>query len=306
MENVSALAPQNPLLGRLAKCETPKESKEVEVLASAARAWAKEKDDYEGFVQAEYVYVLARRKTTELIAPYVKRGGDGSNQYESKGNTDVTLADLNFTKMQWNRRVKELEIPLTEVDSYFDDCLSKRWHPSLAGLLSFKANYHTSDKSYEWYTPAEIIQTARRVMRGIDLDPASTEEANRVIGAQTIYTEESGGLSQNWFGCIWLNPPYNMPEVEDFTTKAHESYQAGKIKEALILVNNSTDAEWFHRLLENYPVCFTRGRVKYWGPDASQARQGQAIFYLGKNAGKFKREFSHFGTVMRRWTDDDQ
>lgn len=156
---------------------------------------------------------------------------------------------------------------------------------------------HVSDDSYEWYTPIEYIEAARAVMGSITVDPASCEEANKIVKADTFYTKEENGLDVSWFGNVWMNPPYNMPYIEDFTRKAHSHYVVGDINQCVILVNNSTDTMWFHALLSCYPVCFTRGRVKFYGPNASQARQGQAIFYLGKNVKKFIDEFSKFGIV---------
>lgn len=159
---------------------------------------------------------------------------------------------------------------------------------------------HISDNSYEWYTPIEYIQSARAVMGEITVDPASCKEANKIIGANVFYTKDENGLSALWSGNVWLNPPYSMPEVEDFTHRAITLYREGVINQCIILVNNSTDTLWFHALLSHYPVCFTKGRVKFYGPNASQARQGQAIFYLGNQVRKFMNEFSKFGIVMTR------
>jgi hypothetical protein len=79
---------------------------------------------------------------------------------------------------------------------------------------------HVSDDSYEWFTPAEYIEAARRVMGSIDTDPASCPTANRIVKASLFYTSEDDGLLFDWPGNVWLNPPYNMPWIERFIDKA--------------------------------------------------------------------------------------
>jgi len=99
-----------------------------------------------------------------------------------------------------------------------------------------------------------------------------------------------------------MNPPYSFPKVEMFTSKAIKEYESGRMEAAIILVNNCTDATWFHRLLERYPVCFTRGRVRFERSDRDvfSTRQGQAFFYLGDKVDLFTDVFSQFGVVLRR------
>lgn len=159
----------------------------------------------------------------------------------------------------------------------------------------------------EWYTPAEYIEAARRVMGDIDLDPASCESAQDVIGAGVYYTKEDNGLARSWFGRVWLNPPYSMPLIKDFVTTIIDEYESGRVSEAIVLTNNSSDTSWFHMLLAMYPACFTRGRVQFWRPDheAFGTRQGQVFFYLGHNLEAFIREFSQFGIVVARCDHDN-
>jgi len=120
----------------LVNAKTPQETKAIEEYSAAARAYAKEQNDYEAMVTATRIYLLARRKTTELILPEIKQGGS---------NNRVTLYDFGFTKMQWHRRVMELQIEQEKLNEYFDDCISKGWNPSIAGVLKYADGKHEPD-----------------------------------------------------------------------------------------------------------------------------------------------------------------
>ena len=63
----------------------------------------------------------------------------------------------------------------------------------------------------EWWTPAEVIEPVRAALGGIDLDPCTTAEAQRVIRAAHYYARPDDGLTLPWRGKVWLNPPYSNP-----------------------------------------------------------------------------------------------
>ncbi len=159
----AALVQNSEIWQKLATATKPQETKKIEAIASAGQAYAREQGNYEAFIAAAYVYIMARRKTTELCIPFApEHGGDrGGNQYaEWQDNNDVILPkpDFDFTPMQWSRRMKELGIPQDEIDAYFDECISSVWWPSLAGLLK---EMQASERAAERAAVAKQAETVK-------------------------------------------------------------------------------------------------------------------------------------------------
>lgn len=153
----------------------------------------------------------------------------------------------------------------------------------------------------EWYTPEEYIEAARLVMGSIDLDPASSEIANARVKAAKFYTQEDDGLSKNWTGNVWLNPPYAQPAIQHFAEKMAAEIDCGRVSQAVMLTHNYTDTRWFHLSAERASaICFTRGRIGFLSPEGKRAAptQGQAFFYYGDNVDRFADVFSKFGFVV--------
>lgn len=153
----------------------------------------------------------------------------------------------------------------------------------------------------EWYTPAEYVEAARRVLGRIDLDPASSAVANDVVQAETFYTVKDDGLIQEWRGKVWMNPPYSSDVIGRFADKIASHYDAGDIDEAIVLVNNATETAWFQRMARSAEcICFPRSRIRFWSPDGTPGAplQGQALIYLGGYGTKFRAAFSSFGIVV--------
>jgi hypothetical protein len=158
-----------------------------------------------------------------------------------------------------------------------------------------------SAKSNEWYTPEKYIEAAREVLGSFDLDPASCLVANTVVKAQKFYTLKDDGLTKEWFGRVWLNPPYGDAGPK-FVAKLLQAYKDGHVTEAIVLVNSHcTDAKWFRPLFD-YVVCFTDHRPKFWTKDGEggSPTHGSAIVYLGKNDGLFLAVFNQFGAVVSK------
>jgi hypothetical protein len=150
----------------------------------------------------------------------------------------------------------------------------------------------------EWYTPPEYIEAARQALGQIDTDPASCDSAQRVVQAKTYYTAQTDGLRHKWTGKVWMNPPYAGNLVGKFADKLAHHYECGDVTDAVVLVNNATETEWFNRLIGvASAVVFPSSRIKFWNDNGVQGAplQAQAVLYLGKDAGAFLSAFCKFG-----------
>jgi ParB-like chromosome segregation protein Spo0J len=156
----------------------------------------------------------------------------------------------------------------------------------------------------EWYTPPEILSIARKVMGGIDCDPASSIEANKGVKAEVFFSVKDNGLKQKWHGRTWINPPFCQPEVTQFSKAVVQKFHDKEISEACVLVNNATETDWAQTLMQSASaVCFPKGRVRFVDVNGIQRPgspiQGHMIFYFGENTQDFTDHFSKIGKVWQ-------
>jgi hypothetical protein len=164
----------------------------------------------------------------------------------------------------------------------------------------------------EWYTRPKYIEAAREVMGGIDLDPASCAAANQIVKATRYYTKEDNGLTQSWYGRIWLNPPYgrsarmiglHKSAIGAFVDKLLDFYAAGDVTQAIILATTEVNAKWFYPLWQ-FPICIPDHRVNFIVPIQQKNKYSQmfgtCFAYLGPNEQRFIEVFSQFGHIVKR------
>jgi ParB family chromosome partitioning protein len=283
---VTELVPVTAAQRELALVDTPEAAdhlrRKVEALIAVAKKARREDIEVE-WPELLRLRLDAWRKWGELLGPA-----------ENHGQATVTRSHSDGERKAIERARKLAALTDEQYLSYrANDDIDKL---TLSGLLSMAHVGHNSGDN-EWYTPSGYVEAARAVMGEIDLDPASTAEANEVVGAATFYSEEQDGRHEPWAGRVWMNPPYARPLIDEFCAQLAESFAAGDVTEACVLVNNATETGWFHALAEvAAAICFPRHRVKFWHPRKEAVPlQGQAVLYLGQNVEAFRREFLQFG-----------
>ena len=150
---------------------------------------------------------------------------------------------------------------------------------------------HSMD-SPEWYTPFPFIRAARAVMGGIDLDPASCEEANQCVGATRYYSEQDNGLTQPWHGRVFLNPPGGL--VPQFWRKAIDEIVAERVEQLIVIGYSLEQLQTLQgagRAVSpsDFPLCIPRKRIAFVENAAKRVERIQKLISRGEASGASER-----------------
>lgn len=154
----------------------------------------------------------------------------------------------------------------------------------------------------EFYSPESVIEPARVVLGGFDLDPASCATANKKVKAREYYSLSEGrnGLDRAlpWEGRLWMNPPYT-DLAQDFAERLSEEYQEKQRVTAAILLLSTRhlNMPWFDWLWMHGTVCFPLRQLEFTGPDGKPryTKEGNVVVYVGEDSKRFEEIFSAAG-----------
>ncbi len=281
--------------------------KEFADKAMAVAAWQRKRGaSTEAQNRAMRLVLRAERRLGELIRVMPKAPGHrqapkaGGGKVPPREKAPPTLAEQGIDKDAAKRFRKLADVPEKTFERHLEVVVAKGEKLTVAGAVGAVSDAEGYNGD-EWFTPAPIVELCRATLGGIDLDPASNDHAQKTVKAARYFTKAQDSLTKRWSGRVFMNPPYSHPLVEHFADKLIAEYEGGAVIAAIVLVNNSTDAAWFHRLANaSSAVCFTRGRIAFISRSgAGQAtRQGQAFCYLGGDRRGFGEAFAKIGMVF--------
>ncbi len=112
----------------------------------------------------------------------------------------------------------------------------------------------------EWQTPQSLFDQLNMEFK-FEIDVCATRE-NAMCSR--FYTLEDNGLSKQWSGSCWMNPPYGRT-IARWLEKAYlSSCHLGTTVVALIPAR--TDTDWWHRfVMRAEEIRFVKGRLNFSG-----------------------------------------
>ncbi len=121
------------------------------------------------------------------------------------------------------------------------------------------ANFKDAFKStkQDWVTPDEFFSPLQKEF-SFTLDVAASINNSK---CKRFFTKKDDGLSKDWKGTCWMNPPYN--NKKGWIIKAYNESKKGAT--VVCLVPARTNTNWWHDFCMKGEIRFIRGRVKFVG-----------------------------------------
>lgn len=114
-----------------------------------------------------------------------------------------------------------------------------------------------SSATDNWATPTNFFETMSAQHGPFDIDVCADATNAKVW---RYFDKDMDGLSQQWIGKCWMNPPYGR-NIVAWMKKAYESSLTGAT--VVCLVPSRTDTTWWHSYAMKGDITFIKGRLKF-------------------------------------------
>lgn len=125
-----------------------------------------------------------------------------------------------------------------------------------------------------WSTPQDTFDKLNSEF-GFEVDVCATNENAK---CSKFFTIADDGLSKEWEGVCWMNPPYGRV-IGKWIQKAYESSLQGST--VVCLLPSRTDTKWFHEYCMKGEIRFIKGRLKFGGSKNSAPFPSMVVVFRG-------------------------
>lgn len=111
-----------------------------------------------------------------------------------------------------------------------------------------------------WATPQHVFDALDEEFH-FTLDVCADDDNHK---CENYYNVNQDGLTREWTGVCWMNPPYGKT-IGKWVRKAAESAEAGAV--VVGLLPNRTDTNWWQDVMRASEIRFVKGRLKFGDAD---------------------------------------
>lgn len=156
------------------------------------------------------------------------------------------------------------------------------------------AAYETAGQSDDWYTPAYIFDA---LGERFNLDVAAPPEGPRYVPCdQWLF---STGLTAQWFGFVWMNPPFGHQ-----STKRRWLGRFFEHGNGVALMPDRTSAPWWQEAAQRADaMLFVAGKIKFEMPDGTIGESpgtGTTLFAVGQRGVSAVERATSLGITLKR------
>lgn len=149
-----------------------------------------------------------------------------------------------------------------------------------------------SSSSDMWGTPQKLFDNLNKRYE-FQLDVCAIAENAKCA---SYYSPEVDGLSQDWNGVLWMNPPYGRGIIH-WMKKAYESSRDNGAT-VVCLVPSRTDTKWWHEYGMKGEIHFIKGRLKFGDGENVAPFPSAIIIYGGDSKAGTVRAVNKIGEFI--------
>ena len=122
----------------------------------------------------------------------------------------------------------------------------------------FSSSYNRDPNKYDtWSTPQWLFDQLNEEFN-FTTDVCASEDNTK---CKKYFGKDKDGLTQDWNGSCFCNPPYGSGVIDKWMEKALEASIEGAT--VVCLVPAATSTKWWHNYVMKGKIRFVKGRIKF-------------------------------------------
>jgi len=218
-----------------------------------------------------YTELFRRVNTTHIV-------------YPNKPEIKEQLTFLQKQYAGWGWRVQATRGHLDDIpDAIANLCLlliqnlgkKAEWGEMVKFITAESLRTMFKSSKFDYATPQEIFDKLNEEFH-FTLDPCASPENAK---CKQYFTIKEDGLKQDWFGNVFMNPPYGR-QIKNWIAKAYYECKVERHCNIVVcLIPARTDTQWWHEFcMDADEIRFIKGRIKFDGKNSAPFPSCLVIF----------------------------